>query len=118
MYSQEELYKMFIYTYKDTIQELQAELKKERSFLIYGFLIILLISLYIFVAFYQSITENLKKLQKASELISKGKTDIHLKVNKKDEIGDALLAFNTMSDNLGKISLFLMAINWQLITAV
>lgn len=107
MYSQEELYKMFIYTYKDTIQELQAELKKERSFLIYGFLIILLISLYIFVAFYQSITENLKKLQKASELISKGKTDIHLSVQKKDEIGDALLAFNTMSDELTKNISFL-----------
>jgi PAS domain S-box-containing protein len=107
MYSQEELYKMFIYTYKDTIQELQADLKKERSFLIYGFLIILLISLYIFVAFYQSITENLKKLQKASELISKGKTDIHLSVQKKDEIGDALLAFNTMSDELTKNISFL-----------
>jgi len=107
MYSQEELYKMFIYTYKDTIKELQLHLKRERAYLFYGFLIILLISLYIFIAFYQSITENLKKLQTASELISKGKTDIHLDVQKKDEIGDALLAFNTMSDELTKNISFL-----------
>ena len=107
MHSQEELYKMFIYTYKDTIRELQLNLRRERSYLIYGFLIILLISLYIFIAFYQSITENLKKLQTASEMISEGKTDIHLNVQKKDEIGDALLAFNTMSDELTKNISFL-----------
>jgi len=107
MYSQEELYKMFIYTYKDTIKELQSNLRRERSYLVYGFFIILLISLYIFIAFYQSITGNLKKLQTASELISKGKTDIHLNVQKNDEIGDALLAFNTMSDELTKNISFL-----------
>ncbi len=100
MYAQEELYNMFAYTYKDTIKELQADAKKELWYLSLGFLFIILISLYIFIAFYQSITGNLKKLQKASEMIAQGKTDIHLDVQKKDEIGDALLAFNTMSDNL------------------
>jgi len=100
MYAQEELYNMFAYTYKDTIKELQTKAKRELLYLSLGFLFIILISLYIFIAFYQSITGNLKKLQKASELIAKGKTDIHLDVQKKDEIGDALLAFNTMSDNL------------------
>jgi len=72
-----------------------------------GFLAIVLISLYIFIAFYQSITSNLKKLQKASELISQGKMDIHLEVQKKDEIGDALIAFNTMSDKLSQNISFL-----------
>jgi len=52
-------------------------------------LVIILVSLYIFIAFYLSITGNLKKLQKASEMISAGKMDIHLKVRKRDEIGDA-----------------------------
>jgi PAS domain S-box-containing protein len=107
MYSQEALYKMFTYTYEITIKELKENLKRERAYLIYGFLIIILISLYIFIAFYQSITENLKKLQTASEMISKGKTDIHLTVQKKDEIGDALLAFNTMSNELTKNISFL-----------
>jgi len=107
MYAQEELYNMFAYTYKDTIKELQSDAKRELWYLSLGFLAIILLALYIFIAFYQSITSNLKKLQTASEMIAKGKTDIHLKVNKKDEIGDALLAFNTMSDNLSKNISFL-----------
>jgi PAS domain S-box-containing protein len=107
MYAQEELYNMFAYTYKDTIKELQSDAKRELWYLSLGFLAIILLALYIFIAFYQSITGNLKKLQTASEMIAKGKTDIHLEVNKKDEIGDALLAFNTMSDNLGKNISFL-----------
>jgi PAS domain S-box-containing protein len=107
MHSQEELYIMFINTYKNTVKELQKSSAKEHQYLIAGFLIIILISLYIFVAFYLSITGNLKKLQTASELISKGQTDIHLTVQKKDEIGDALLAFNTMSEELTKNISFL-----------
>ncbi len=107
MYAQEELYTIFAYTYKDTIKELRDKSKKELWYLIIGFLSIILLSLYIFIAFYLSITGNLKKLQTASEMISAGKMDIHLKVRKRDEIGDALLAFNTMSDNLNKNISFL-----------
>jgi len=107
MYAQEELYNIFAYTYEDTINELKSNSKKELWYLIIGFLAIILLSLYIFIAFYLSITGNLKKLQTASEMISAGKTDIHLEVRKKDEIGDALLAFNTMSDNLNKNISFL-----------
>jgi len=107
MYSQEELYNMFAYTYRDTIKELQSNAKRELWYLILGFLAIVLFALYIFVAFYQSITSNLKKLQTASVMIAKGKTDIHLKVTKRDEIGEALLAFNTMSDKLSKNISFL-----------
>jgi len=107
MYAQEELYNMFAYTYEYTTKELQAKAKKQLWRLTLGFLAIVLISLYIFIAFYQSITSNLKKLQKASELISQGKMDIHLEVQKKDEIGDALIAFNTMSDKLSQNISFL-----------
>ncbi|MCK4442583.1 MAG: EAL domain-containing protein, partial [Sulfurovaceae bacterium] len=107
MYAQEELYNMFAYTYKDTIKELQSNAQKELWYLISGFLAIILLALYIFIAFYNSITSNLRKLQTASEMISQGKTDIHLEVNKKDEIGDALIAFNTMSNNLSKNISFL-----------
>jgi PAS domain S-box-containing protein/diguanylate cyclase (GGDEF)-like protein len=104
---QENLYGFFTLTYTETIRSLQKELKDELLSLISIFLIILLIAFYIFIAFYQSITGNLKKLQKASEMISSGQTQIKLEVDKKDEIGHALLAFNTMSEKLHKNISFL-----------
>jgi PAS domain S-box-containing protein len=104
---QEELFKMFIYTYKETITDLQNRLQEDLWYVLLGFILILLLAFYIFIAFYQSITINLRKLQKASELISTGQTNIHLNVTKKDEIGDALLAFNTMSDKLSENISFL-----------
>ena len=105
--SQEELYDMFLYAYRDTISQLQKESTEKFWYLILGFIIIALISLYIFIAFYQSITGNLKKLQTASEMIADGQTDIHIDIQKRDEIGDAIVAFNTMSDKLGKNISFL-----------
>jgi len=107
MYAQEELYEKFAYTYRKTIEELQEKLQNELWYLLAGLLVIVISSIYLFIAFYQSITENLRKLQKASELISEGQTNIHLEIDKRDEIGDALLAFNTMSDKLNKNISFL-----------
>jgi PAS domain S-box-containing protein len=107
MYAQEDLYNIFAYTYKDTIKELRYNSSKELLYLIFGFIIIIFLALYIFMAFYLSITGNLKKLQTASEMISAGKMNIHLEVGKRDEIGDALVAFNTMSDYLSKNISFL-----------
>ena len=105
--AQEGLYKMLVYSYKETTLELKADLQKELWELLLIFLAILCIALYIFIAFYQSITMNLKKLQTASEMISAGQTRIKLQVDKKDEIGDALLAFNTMSEKLNENISFL-----------
>jgi PAS domain S-box-containing protein/diguanylate cyclase (GGDEF)-like protein len=105
--AQEELYRMFVYTYRETILELKNNLEANIWKLFLLFLAILFIALYIFVAFYQSITGNLKKLQTASEMISSGQTKIKLQVDKKDEIGDALLAFNTMSEKLNENISFL-----------
>ena len=105
--AQEELYQMFTYTYKESTMTLKSELKKELLELLLLFLAIIFIAFYIFMAFYQSITGNLKKLQKASEMISSGQTKIKLHVDKKDEIGDALLAFNTMSEKLDENISFL-----------
>jgi PAS domain S-box-containing protein len=94
------LYNRFLSTYEKTIQELELDLNNKVWSLFLIFLIILLIALYIFIAFYLSITKNLRKLQTASEMIAKGKIEIKLEVGKRDEIGDALLAFNTMSEKL------------------
>lgn len=107
LYAQEELYDKFLFTYKTTIQELKSNLDKELWILLIGFITILILGGYIITAFYLSIIGNLKKLQTASEMIAEGNTDIHLTVDKKDEIGDALLAFNTMSDKLNKNISFL-----------
>ena len=105
--SQEELYELFNHTYKDTINELiENSTDKLWSFLIL-FFIIVLIAFYIFIAFYQSITGNLKKLQTASEMIADGHTTIKLEIDKHDEIGDALIAFNTMSTKLSENISFL-----------
>jgi len=105
--AQEELYQMFSYTYRETILELKENLQRDIWKLLLLFLAILFIALYIFIAFYQSITGNLKKLQTASEMISSGQTKIKLQVDRKDEIGDALLAFNTMSERLNENISFL-----------
>jgi PAS domain S-box-containing protein/diguanylate cyclase (GGDEF)-like protein len=98
--AQNTLYQRYTYTYKKTIKELQANLNNKLWSLLFVFLLILCIAFYIFIAFYLSITKNLKKLQTASEMISLGTTTIKLDVDREDEIGDALLAFNTMSEKL------------------
>lgn len=105
--SQDQLYEMFNYTYKNTTEALKADVIKQLWSLLMIFFIILMIALYIFIAFYQSITGNLRKLQTASEMISSGQTKIKLEVDKQDEIGDALLAFNTMSKKLNENISFL-----------
>jgi len=98
--AQDTLYQRYTYTYKNTIKELQTNLNNKLWSLLFVFLLILCIAFYIFIAFYLSITKNLKKLQKASEMIYSGDTNIKLDVDREDEIGDALLAFNTMSEKL------------------
>lgn len=105
--AQESLYRMFNYTYKETTESLKDEVYKQLWALFMVFIFILMVALYIFIAFYMSITSNLKKLQTASEMISSGQTKIKLEVDKKDEIGDALLAFNTMSAKLDQNISFL-----------
>jgi len=97
---QNELYKRYTYTYERTIKELQSNLNNKLWSLLFVFLLILCVAFYIFIAFYLSITKNLRKLQTASEMISSGTTTIKLDVDKEDEIGDALIAFNTMSEKL------------------
>ena len=100
--AQESLYTMLNFTYKDTVQTLIAKSQEKLWSLIFLFCIIVVVAFYVFIAFYESITGNIKKLQSASEMIADGKTKIKLKVDKGDEIGDALLAFNTMSERLSE----------------
>ena len=104
---QEKFYDRILYTYENTINDLKSQLKGNEWSLFLVLISILAFAFYVFIAFYQSITGNLKKLQTASELISTGQTKIKLEVDKSDEIGDALLAFNTMSEKLTENIAFL-----------
>lgn len=105
--TQIKLYKALSNNYEMIVKELYQKMFIDFVLVFSGFLVILFSSVYIFAAFYHSIAKSLKKLQTASRMIAEGKTHMHLNVNTKDEIGDALTAFNDMSQKLNRNISFL-----------
>jgi len=101
------LYKILSNTYHILIEEKQRENVENLWFTILGFIVIVLIAFYIFMAFYRSITASLYKLQNASQHIAKGRTNIHVESEANDELGDVIVAFNQMSEHLDKNISFL-----------
>ncbi len=97
---QVKLFNLLSSNYKSVVEALHLEMLTNFALTVVGFLVILFLSIYIFAAFYHSIAKSLKKLQTASRMISEGRTHIKLNVDTKDEIGDALTAFNEMSAKL------------------
>ncbi len=97
--------------YMDMYESLIKEMKRENEFifitLMIGFFLILGSALYIFGALFYSVTDSLKELKVANDLIANGKKNIHLKVTTKDEIGNTLESFNSMSKKLDKSISFL-----------
>ncbi len=73
MYSQEELYRIFLYTYEYIIKDLMGDARRDLIYLILGYISIIALAIYIYIAFYISITDNLKKLQNISKMISSAK---------------------------------------------
>jgi PAS domain S-box-containing protein/diguanylate cyclase (GGDEF)-like protein len=104
---QVKLYKKLSNSYKKLVETLQKDILKNFIYVLIGFFAIIFGSIYLTVAFYHSIVLSLKKLQIASKMIAEGETKIHLKADAKDELGDALLAFNHMSQKLDKNISFL-----------
>ena len=104
---QHKLYKMLANSYKHNILFLQNHMYQEIALSFLGLLLIVFASLYIIIAFYRSIATSLGKLQKASQMITTGKTDIHLEVETQDELGKTIQAFNDMSQKLDKNISFL-----------
>ncbi len=90
--------------------------RRDLIYLILGYISIIALAIYIYIAFYISITDNLKKLQNISKMISSAKgieelqrvskkissEKISIRENIKDEIGQALFAFYTMSSSLDR----------------
>ena len=104
---QTELHQILSNSYKNIVENTKQEKDSKLANTTAIYLSITLILLYFFVAFYDSVVKSLKKLKTASEMISSGNMNIQLEVDAKDEIGDAVLAFNTMSEKLDKNISFL-----------
>ncbi len=107
MREQIKLYRTLSQSYQNIVQNSKNRAKTELGFTVAGFFIIIFIALYVFVAFYRSVIQSLKKLERASQMIAQGKTDIQLDADTNDEIGDAILAFNVMSQELNQNISFL-----------
>ncbi len=101
------LYKTLSSTYEVLIEAKQHENVQQLWITIFGFIAIVLVALYIFMAFYRSITSSLYKLQRASRRIAKGRSNIHVKTEANDELGDVIVAFNHMSERLDENISFL-----------
>ncbi len=97
---QVKLFNILSSNYRRLVEELHHKMFVDFILIVSGFLLIFFSSMYILAAFYHSIAKSLKKLQIASRLIADGKTHIRINVDTKDEIGDALMAFNDMSHKL------------------
>ena len=101
------LYRTFVINYEKLVKTSRQEMLVGFILTLVGFFAIMFFAFYVFGAFYSSVARSLKKLQTASEMIAQGETDIYLKADTKDEIGNALLAFNEMSQKLGENIAFL-----------
>ncbi len=104
---QVDLYENLSKSYQNTIENSKREKELKLITFIVLFSAVFLVLLYLFIAFYLSVIRSLKKLQEASELISSGEKNIHIEPDSKDEIGDAILAFNKMSQTLSENIIFL-----------
>jgi len=104
---QDKLYNKLSSVYLSLLNKAQNEIHKNFTLSLAWFLTVALLAIYLATAFYHSITLSLKKLQLASQMIAEGKTDIKLQADTKDELGQALLAFNDMSKKLRENIFFL-----------
>ncbi len=105
--AEHKLYAMLVKSYEKNILTFRNQMYQEIALLLMGFFLIVFVALYIYTAFYRSIATSLGKLQSASEMISSGKTNIHLEVDTQDELGKTIQAFNEMSQKLDKNISFL-----------
>ncbi len=105
--AQKKLYNIISNQYEKELKIEESHLLRYLQGVIMGLLLLTGMILYISLSFYYSVTRSINKLQVASKMIAKGKTKIKLPVNTKDEIGDALHAFNDMSHILDENISFL-----------
>lgn len=78
----------------------QSAVNIANLFLIIGFVVALILGAFVNYKVIKEITNSIKKVTKAAELIAIGDTDFELAVNSKDEIGQLTEAFNQMKGNI------------------
>jgi PAS domain S-box-containing protein/diguanylate cyclase (GGDEF)-like protein len=105
--AQTKLYHSILNQYEKELNKEESNLFRELQNVLLTLLLLTGMIVYISLAFYHSVTRSIKKLQVASKMIAKGKTKIKLHINTKDEIADALHAFNNMSQILDENISFL-----------
>jgi len=105
--TQSRLYNILSTSYATLIKKMQHDNLTNLLWIVIGFIAIIIGALYLIGAFYHSIVLSLKKLQSASEMIAAGETSIHLTADTNDELGNAILSFNSMSQQLDKTLSFL-----------
>ena len=101
------LYESIASAYKKHLNKSMNILYRDFALIFVGFMLIMLVALYLGSAFYHSVLSGIEKLKTASDLITQGKTKIHLIPESEDEIAHTLHAFNRMSDTLDKNISFL-----------
>jgi PAS domain S-box-containing protein/diguanylate cyclase (GGDEF)-like protein len=104
---QDKLYELFINSYKNNVMKIDNDMAYNFAIWFGIMTTILMLALYLSAGFYNSVVNSLYKLKKASKLIANGKTNIHIKSDTNDEIGEALTAFNDMSKILNQNITFL-----------
>jgi len=104
---QTKLYNILLESYQTLIATLKQKTYHTFLFFFTGFLAIIITSLYLFGVLYHSVSQNLTQLKNASMHMTKGNMNIKLNIHANDEIGDALLAFDTMRQELQKTLSFL-----------
>ncbi|GEM_PF-409427 len=104
---QTKLYDLLLESYQTLVTTLKQKTYTTFLFFLAGILAIIFISLYLFGVLYHSVNQNLMQLKNASMHMIQGNMDIELDIHTKDEIGDALLAFDTMRHELRKTLSFL-----------
>ncbi|RUM63195.1 MAG: hypothetical protein DSZ05_08895 [Sulfurospirillum sp.] len=101
------LYNLLLESYHDLVSRHKQQIQNDFLYMLAGFAMIIFASLYLFGAFYHSINRNLTQLKNASVNMLEGNMDTKLEIQTKDEIGDALLAFDKMRQELRKNISFL-----------
>ncbi len=107
--AQYQLYKRVNTINKQVVQSQQQTIFIKMVAMSLMILTIIAASLYLSAGFYHSSARGIHKRKIVSHKISKGDTNIQIKTDSQDEISQALMAFNDMSDTINKNISFLNA---------
>lgn len=98
-----DLYNIETITLENSMSEQIKILQWNKTLIISGIVFIFILILYVFVGFYLSINESIRRLKIVSSSVSEGKLTTELILGTKDEMKDVETAFNKMIQNLRQL---------------